>query len=90
MKIKTTMLLGAALLLVSSVSLAAPAAAGVDSRFSQLEAELKMLEQKENERFKEEEQIAKSAQNNLNVLTNLKNKCEERINYMTTMEGRAV
>ena len=69
MKIKTTMLLGAALLLVSSVSLAAPAAAGVDSRFSQLEAELKMLEQKENERFKEEEQIAKSAQNNLNVLT---------------------
>ena len=34
MKIKTTMLLGAALLLVSSVSLAAPAAAGVDSRFS--------------------------------------------------------
>lgn len=90
MKIKTTMLLGAALLLVSSVSLAAPAAAGVDSRFSQLEAELKMLEQKENERFKEEEQIAKSAQNNLNVLTNLKNKCEERINYMTTMEGRSI
>ena len=90
MKIKTTMLLGAALLLVSSVSLAAPAA-GVDSRFSQLEAELKiMLEQKENERFKEEEQIAKSAQNNLNVLTNLKNKCEERINYMTTMEGRSI
>lgn len=66
MKIKTTMLLGAALLLVSSVSLAAPAA-GVDSRFSQLEAELKMLEQKENERFKEEEQIAKSAQNNLKL-----------------------
>ena len=32
MKIKTTMLLGAALLLVSSVSLAAPAVAGVDSR----------------------------------------------------------
>lgn len=90
MKIKTTMLLGAALLLVSSVSLAASAAAGVDSRFSQLEAELKMLEQKENERFKEEEQIAKSAQNNLNVLTNLKNKCEERINYMTTMEGRSI
>ena len=86
MKIKTTMLLGAALLLVSSVSLAAPAA-GVDSRFSQLEAELKMLEQKENERFKEEEQIAKSAQNNLNSLTN---KCGERINYMTSMEGRSI
>lgn len=90
MKIKTTMLLGAALLLVSSVSLAAPAA-GVDSRFSQLEAELKMLEQKENERFKEEEQIAKSAQNNLNSLTNLRNKCGERINYiMTSMEGRSI
>ncbi|MDU1910252.1 adhesion protein FadA [Fusobacterium sp.] len=89
MKIKTTMLLGAALLLVSSVSLAAPTPA-VDSRFSQLEAELKMLEQKENERFKEEEQIAKSAQNNLNVLTNLRNKCGERINYMTSMEGRSI
>ena len=49
-----------------------------------------MLEQKENERFKEEEQIAKSAQNNLNALTNLRNKCGERINYMTSMEGRSI
>lgn len=86
MKIKTGLLLGAALLLASSVSFAAE----VDSRFSQLEAELKMLEQKENERFREEEQIAQIAQNNLNTLTALRNKTGERINYMTNMEGRSI
>lgn len=89
MQIKKSILLGLGAILIST-NLAAAADVTLDSKFSQLEAELKMLEQKENERFKQEEMIAKTAQANLNLLTTLKGKSNERTQMLMNMEGKSI
>ena len=89
MQIRKNILLVLGALLISTASLSA-AEVTLDSKFSQLEAELKMLEQKENERFKQEEMIAKSAQENLNLLTSLKVKSDERSQTLMSMEGKSI
>lgn len=92
MQIKKSILLGLGAILISTNLAAADVTAGrvLDSKFSQLEAELKMLEQKENERFKQEEMIAKTAQDNLNLLTTLKGKSNERTQMLMNMEGKSI
>lgn len=88
MQIKKSILLGLGAILISTNLAAADVT--LDSKFSQLEAELKMLEQKENERFKQEEMIAKTAQANLNLLTTLKGKSSERTQMLMNMEGKSI
>ncbi|BBA50802.1 putative adhesion protein FadA [Fusobacterium varium] len=88
MQIKKSILLGLGAILISTNLAAADVT--LDSKFSQLEAELKMLEQKENERFKQEEMIAKTAQANLNLLTTLKGKSNERTQMLMNMEGKSI
>lgn len=88
MQIKKSILLGLGAILISANLAAADMT--LDSKFSQLEAELKMLEQKENERFKQEEMIAKAAQENLNLLTTLKGKSNERTQMLMNMEGKSI
>lgn len=89
MQIKKKILLGIGAILIST-NLAAADVVTIDGKFSQLETELKMLEQKENERFKQEEMIAKTAQNNLNLLTSLKVKSNEKTQILMNMEGKSI
>lgn len=89
MKIRKVVLLGLGAVLISATSLAA-AEKTLEQNFSQLEAEFKMLEQKETERFNQEEKIAKAAEKALADLKALKVKSVERVNKLHSMEGKAI
>lgn len=95
MKIRNILMLGASAILISTSAIAATPAKSVaktsiENDFAKLEAEFKLLEQKETERFKEEEKIAKSAEQSLATLKTLKTKSSEREKQLVSMEGRSI
>lgn len=84
MKLRNVLMIAGALLV------SAPAFAGFDSDFANLEAQLKALEQKENARFAQEEQIAKQAKKNLENLKLMKAKAVERERILVSMNGKNI
>lgn len=62
----------------------------IENDYKILEAEFKKLEAKENERFKEEEKIAKQAEQKLASLKVIKNKSVEREKELLSMVNKSI
>lgn len=62
----------------------------IDRSYEQLEAEFKALEQKENEKFMQEEKIAMAAEKSLGILNNLNMKIAEREKQLALMENSSI
>lgn len=62
----------------------------IDRSYEQLEAEFKALEQRENEKFMQEEKIAMAAEKSLGILNNLNMQIAERVKQLAVMEGSSI
>lgn len=91
MKMKNVMMLGiGALMSVNIMAAQAPNEVSIETDYEKLEAEFKMLEAREDERFKEEEKIAKLAEQNLASLKAMKAKSTEREKQLLAMTNKSI
>ncbi|WP_369715600.1 adhesion protein FadA [Leptotrichia alba] len=87
MKKKLAVLLG--VLVLSSISFAAPAGASIDS-LNNLESQLEKLQQLEEKKYKEQEALAQDAAQKVEEYTQMLTKIDERLAQIETMKDSSI